>query len=61
MPYENTFAILAGLRMYADKADNVDEIKKYIDSLMQAMSDEKKVKALMVAMEKVISEVEKED
>lgn len=61
MPYENTFAILAAIRMYADKADSVDELKKYIDNLMQAMADERKVKALMVAMEKVISETEKQD
>lgn len=56
MPYENTFALLAAIRMYLDKADTVDEIKKYVDTLMQAMTDDKKVHALMVAIEKAMSE-----
>lgn len=58
MPYENTFAILAAIRMYADKADNVEEIKKYLDTLMMAMTDDKKVRVLMQALEKVIAENE---
>lgn len=59
MSYENTIAILIAIRKYADKTDDIDEIKKFVDILVASMTDTKKIDEIAEQFAKLIKEYEK--
>lgn len=59
MSYENTIAILIAIRKYADKTEDIDEIKKFVDILVASMTDTKKIEEIAEQFAKLIKEYEK--
>lgn len=59
MSYENTIAILIAIRKYADKTEDIDEIKKFVDILVASMTDTKKIDEIAEQFAKLIKEYEK--
>lgn len=59
MSYENTIAILIAIRKYADKTEDIDEIKKLVDILVASMTDTKKIDEIAEQFAKLIKEYEK--
>lgn len=59
MPYENTLALLVAIRKYADKASDVEEVKRFIDMLVASMTDTKKIEEIAEQFAKIIRESEK--
>lgn len=59
MSYENTIAILIAIRKYADKATDIEEVKKFVDILVASMTDTKKIEEIAEQFAKLIKEYEK--
>lgn len=59
MSYENTIAILIAIRKYADKTEDINEIKKFVDILVASMTDTKKIDEIAEQFAKLIKEYEK--
>lgn len=59
MQYENTLALLVAIRKYADKASDVEEVKRFIDMLVASMTDTKKIEEIAEQFAKIIRESEK--
>ena len=59
MSYENTIAILIAIRKYADKTEDIEEIKKFVDILVASMTDTKKIDEILEQFAKLIKAYEK--